>query len=283
MLRCGFLVTSYPRFFRGTERTGPGLEWLQRAGSEGAQRGTAPPARLDRRASLGPVLSAAPMVLEQTWHRGETKVRGAFRPGRPARAAGRSAWAPDTSSGAGPGSRGLRGAGPAPPRRPPARALRLRCAGLARRRAKRKQAQEADLCGGRPGHPCPRSREEATARRGVPEPATALAWVPSVPSPPESRPAPGAGVSAAPAARQAGRGAAGPCFSPANGWTAPWLAAEERQVVRSRKSGPRDLCSQCGGSIGSARGAPRNRLGVPPQRSNEAQNAAPLALSILTS
>lgn len=82
-------------------------------------------------------------------------------------------------------------------------------------------------------HPCPRSREEATARRGVPEPATPLAWGPSVRSPPEPRPAPGAGVSAAPAARQAGRGAAGPCLSPANGWPARWLAAEERQVVRS--------------------------------------------------
>lgn len=63
LLRCGFLVTSYPRFFRGTERTGPGLEWLHRAGAKGARRGTAPQARLGRRASLGPVPSAAPMVL----------------------------------------------------------------------------------------------------------------------------------------------------------------------------------------------------------------------------
>lgn len=75
------------------------MEWLQRVGSGGAHRGTVPLARLDRRASLGPVLSAVPMVLEQTWHRGETKVRGAFRPGRPARAAGHGAWAPGASPG----------------------------------------------------------------------------------------------------------------------------------------------------------------------------------------
>lgn len=83
LLRCGFLVTSYPRFFRGTERAGPGLEWQPRAGAEGAQRGTAPQARPGRRTSRALVPSAAPMVLAQTWHRGETKVRGAFRPARP--------------------------------------------------------------------------------------------------------------------------------------------------------------------------------------------------------
>lgn len=87
LLRCGFLVTSYPRFFRGTGRTGPGLEWQHRAGAEGTQRGMAPQARLGRRASRGPVPSVAPMLLAQTWPGGETKVRGAFRPGRPLRAA----------------------------------------------------------------------------------------------------------------------------------------------------------------------------------------------------
>lgn len=77
LLRCGFLVTSYPRFFRGTERAGPDLEWQPRADAEGVQRGTPPQAWPRRSACRAPVPSVAPMVLEQTWHRGETKVRGA--------------------------------------------------------------------------------------------------------------------------------------------------------------------------------------------------------------
>lgn len=145
LLRCGFLVTSYPRFFRGTGRTGPGLEWQPRAGAEGVPRGTAPQARLARTASLGPVPSAAPMVLPQTWHRGETKVRGAFRPGRPyacCRALGlspRHVLRERTR-----GTRRVKGASPAPPGRHLSGFLCLRCAGLAQRPAKRKQAQEAD-------------------------------------------------------------------------------------------------------------------------------------------
>lgn len=77
LLRCGFLVTSYPRFFRGTGRGGPDLEWQARAGAKGAQRRREPQALRDRKASCVPVPSAAPMVLAQTWNQGETKVRGA--------------------------------------------------------------------------------------------------------------------------------------------------------------------------------------------------------------
>lgn len=36
LLRWGFLVTSYPRFFRGTGRGGPDLEWHPWAGAESA-------------------------------------------------------------------------------------------------------------------------------------------------------------------------------------------------------------------------------------------------------
>lgn len=145
LLRCGFLVTSYPRFFRGTGRTGPDLEWPPRAGAEDVQRGTAPQARLARRASLGPVPSAAPMVLPQTWHWGETKVRGAFRPGRPyacCRALGLSPRHVLRERAR--GSRRVKGASPAPPRRHLSGFLCLRCAGLAWRPAKRKRAQESD-------------------------------------------------------------------------------------------------------------------------------------------
>lgn len=264
MLRCGFLVTSYPRFFRGTGRPEPGLEWLQRAGSEGAQRGTAPLARLDRRASLGPVLSAVPMVLEQTWHRGETKVRGAFRPGRPTRAAGRCAWAPGTSSGAGPGSQSLSGAGPAPARGH-LRAL-SGCGAQAAPGAGQSEskAQEADLCGRQPRHPCPRSREEATAPLGAPGPASALTGVPSVPSPPEPRPAPGAGVPAAPAARKAGRGAAGPVLlRPMAGARGGRRLKSARWCVLERVV-PETFVRSAGALPGNARGAPHNRLRVPP-------------------
>lgn len=131
LLRCGFLVTSYPLFFRGTGRTG--LEWLHRAGAEGARRGTLPQARPGRRASLGPVPSAAPMVLEQPWYRGETKVRGAFRPGRPYARCRVPCLKPGPvlRKRAG-GSRRVQGANPAPPPRPPAR-----LSGLAVRRPRR--------------------------------------------------------------------------------------------------------------------------------------------------
>lgn len=78
LLRWGFLVTSYPRFFRGTGRGGPDLEWQPWAGVESAWRRRLPQAMRGREVSRAPVPSAAPIVLAQTWNQGETKVRGAL-------------------------------------------------------------------------------------------------------------------------------------------------------------------------------------------------------------
>ncbi|ELW68938.1 40S ribosomal protein S24 [Tupaia chinensis] len=78
LLRCGFLVTSYPRFLRGTGRATPGLEWQPRVDTEDAEKWRALQARPGWKGSRARVLSVAPMVLAQTWHQGETKVRGAF-------------------------------------------------------------------------------------------------------------------------------------------------------------------------------------------------------------
>lgn len=78
LLRWGFLVTSYPRFFRGTGRGGPDLEWQPRAGAEGAWSRRLTQAMRGKEVSRAPVPSAAPMVLAQTWNQGETKVRGAL-------------------------------------------------------------------------------------------------------------------------------------------------------------------------------------------------------------
>jgi hypothetical protein len=69
LLRCGFLMMSYPRFFRSKARTGRCLEWHPRVGANSAQHGRAPQALRDRGASRVPVPSAAPMVLVQTWYR----------------------------------------------------------------------------------------------------------------------------------------------------------------------------------------------------------------------
>lgn len=78
LLRWGFLVTSYPRFFRGTGRGGPDLEWQPWAGAEGAWSRRLLQAMRGKEVSRAPVPSAAPMVLAQTWNQGETKVRGAL-------------------------------------------------------------------------------------------------------------------------------------------------------------------------------------------------------------
>lgn len=218
MLRCGFLVTSYPRFFRGTGCTGPGLEWLQRAGSEGAQRGTVPLARLDRRASLGPVLSAVPMVLEQTWHREKP------RSGAPSGQAG-----PRALQGTAPGPRTRpreQGWGPEGLKAPAPPLLAATCARspVAVRRPRQAQGKAKASPGSRSmrvtaASPLPSflGRSDCAARS--PRACYPARLGPLGPSPPEPRPAPRASVSAAPAVRQAGRGASGPCFSPANGWT----------------------------------------------------------------
>lgn len=139
LLRCGFLVTSYPRFFRGTGRGRPVLEWQPRAGAGGAQRRTAPQAWRGRRATRAPLPSDAPMVLAQTCH-GE-KPRSGAPPGQPGptRVEGHRVSARDASAGFKP-----RSPCPSPAATCATPSRRLRRAGLAKPRAKRKQAQEVD-------------------------------------------------------------------------------------------------------------------------------------------
>lgn len=148
-------------------------------------------------------------------------------------------------------------------------ALRLRCAGLARRPAERKPAQDADAGDSR-ATPARTPGQRRLRGQDAPRPhARSLACLGPVLAEPTCA-APGGDVFAAPLRGR--RGEALRAGVPRLPMAAPRRRPREREAgAFCKERSPRNIRWQCGASAEDARGAPRNRVRVPPQRPKGAQ------------